>query len=61
MSNQEMTKTDKIYSIQCYIYILLIVSGQLPRRTIPHCTGCGPDEWLYSVVVVLVGSCPGGE
>ena len=37
------------------------VSGQLPRRTIPHRTGFGPDEWFYSVVVVLVGSCPGGE
>ena len=34
--------------------------GQLPTRTIPHRTGIGPDEWLYSVVVVLVGSCPGG-
>ena len=21
----------------------------------------GPDEWFYSVVVGLVGSCPGGE
>ena len=29
------------------------VSGQLPRRTIPHRTGFGPDEWFYSVVVVL--------
>ena len=37
------------------------VSGQLPRRTIPHRTGFGPEEWFYSVVVVLVGSCPGGE
>ena len=37
------------------------VSGQLPRRTIPHRTGFGPYEWFYSVVVVLVGSCPGGE
>ena len=34
------------------------VSGQLPRRTIPHRTGFGPDEWCYSVVVVLLGSCP---
>ena len=39
----------------------IIVSGQLPTRTIPHRTGIGPDEWFYSVVVVLVGSCPGGE
>ena len=30
-------------------------------RPIPHRTGFGPDEWFYSVVVVLVGSCPGGE
>ena len=29
--------------------------------TIPHRTGFGPEEWFYSVVVVLVGSCPGGE
>ena len=37
----------------------LFVSGQLPRRTIPHRTGFGPDpQWFYSVVVVLVGSCP---
>ena len=26
-----------------------------PRRTIPHRTGFGPDEWFYSVVVVPVG------
>ena len=38
-----------------------VVSGQLPRRTISHRTGFGPEEWFYSVVVVLVGSCPGGE
>ena len=31
------------------------------RRTIPYHTGFGPDEWFYSVVVVLVGSYPGGE
>ena len=30
-------------------------------RTTPHRTGTGPDECFYSVVVVLVGSCPGGE
>ena len=30
--------------------------GQFPTRT-----GFGPDEWFYSMVVVLVGSCPGGE
>ena len=40
---------------------LCTVSGQLPRRTTPHLTGFGPDEWFYSVVVVLVGSFPGGE
>ena len=34
------------------------VSGQLPTRTIPHGTGIGPDNWLYQLVVVLVGSCP---
>ena len=38
------------------IHITITVSGQLPRRTIPHRTGFGPDEWIYSVVVVLVGS-----
>ena len=42
-------------------FFILTVSGQLPRRTIPHRTGIGPDEWFYSVVVVLVGSCPDGE
>ena len=31
------------------------VSGQLPTRTIPHCTGIGPHEWFYSVVVVQWG------
>ena len=32
--------------------------GQFPT----DCTRLiGPDEWFYSVVVVLVGSCPGGE
>ena len=34
---------------------------EMAPRTIPHHTGIGPDEWFYSVVVVLVGSCPGGE
>ena len=43
------------------LQVHITVSGQLPRRTIPHRTGFGPDEWFYSVVVVLVGSCPGGE
>ena len=38
------------------IHMNIIVSGQLPRRTIPHRTGFGPEEWFYSVVVVLVGS-----
>ena len=47
------------------------VSGQLPTRTIPHHVDIphvdsphvdiGPDEWFYSLVVVLVGSCPSGE
>ena len=32
-----------------------------PNRTIPHCTGIGPDEWFYWFVVVLVGSSPSGE
>ena len=32
-----------------------LASGQLPTRTILHHTGIGPDEWFYSVVVVLVG------
>ena len=42
--------------------IMTCVSGQLPSlRTIPRRTGFGPDEWFYSVVVVLVESCPGGE
>ena len=41
-------------------YNLGLVSGQLPTGTIPHRTGIGPDEWFYSVVVALVGSCPGG-
>ena len=31
-----------------------LVSGQLPRRTIPHRTGFGPDEGFYSVVVILI-------
>ena len=39
-------------------YLICCVSGQLPTRTIPHCTGIGPDEWFYSVVVVLVGNSP---
>ena len=38
----------------CKMYVT--VPGQLPKRTIPHRTGFGPDEWFYSVVVVLVGS-----
>ena len=42
-------------------FVVKYVSGQLPRRSIPHRTGFGPDEWFYSVVVVLVGGCPGGE
>ena len=41
---------------------LLTVSGQLPTRTIPTVQVLiGPHEWFYSVVVVLVGSCPGGD
>ena len=39
----------------------LNISGQLPTRTIPFRTGIGPDDWFYSVVVALVGSCPRGE
>ena len=34
------------------------VSGQLPTRTIPHHVDIGPDEWFYSLVMVLVGSSP---
>ena len=40
---------------------LVTYPDKFPRRTIPHRTGFGPDDWFYSVVVVLVGSCPGGE
>ena len=40
---------------------LTLISGQLPTRTIPHSTDIGPDEWFYSVLVVLMGRCPGGE
>ena len=38
--------------------MFIIVSGQLPTRTIPHRICIGPDEWFYWLVVVLVGSCP---
>ena len=48
-------------AFNCFDIVVETVSGQLPRRTIPHWTGFGPDKWFYSVVVVLVGSCPGGE
>ena len=52
----------EIYDLSItYISRTVTVSGQLPTRTIPHRTGIGPDEWFYSVVVVLAGSCPGGE
>ena len=34
-----------------------VVSRQLPTRTIPHCTGIGPDEW----VLIVVCSGPSGE
>ena len=34
-------------------YRLVFISGQRPTRTIPHRTSIGPDEWLYSVEVVL--------
>ena len=30
----------------------------IAQRRIPHSTGFGPDEWLYSAVVVLVGNSP---
>ena len=33
------------------------VSG-LPTSTIPHHVDIGPDEWFYSLVMVLVGSRP---
>ena len=26
--------------------------------SIPHLAGIGPGEWIYCLVVVLVGSCP---
>ena len=32
-----------------------------PGGQFPHRTAFGPDEWFYSVIVVLVGSCLGGE
>ena len=37
-----------------------------PPGQFPHPTGIGPHEWIYWLVVVLVGSCPrdsgpGGE
>ena len=37
------------------------VSGQLVTMTIPQRTSIGSDEWFYSVIMVLVGSCPGGN
>ena len=43
----------------CDIWICIRTTPQ--EDNFPHCTGFGPDEWFYSVVVVLVGSCPGGE
>ena len=42
-------------------YTLSSISGQLPTRTLPHLTCIGPHECLYSVVVVQVGRCPGGN
>ena len=51
-----MQKVGNIYTkIFRYLTLFVVVSGQLPTRTIPHRTGIGPDEWFYSVVVVLVG------
>ena len=41
--------------------VQVIVSGQLPTRTILHYVDIGPDEWFYWLVVVLVGSCPSEE
>ena len=35
---------------------MMNTTEELPTRTIPHRTGIGPDEWLYSV-----GSGPSGE
>ena len=44
-------------SFHCFVRkVYGTVSGQLPRRTISHRTGIGPDEWFYSVVGVLAGS-----
>ena len=48
--------------IQCNISaIISLVSGQLPTRTVPHHVDIGPDDWVYSLVMVLVGSCLSGE
>ena len=59
-----------------FIYCLYIIRMEQDQKavnnneksciwTTPHCTGIGPDEWIYCLVVVLVGSClrdsgPGG-
>ena len=34
---------------------MLLISGQLPTRTIPHCVYISPEVWFYWLVVVLVG------
>ena len=36
-----------------YVYL-----NDSPPRQFPHHTGIGPDEWLYWLVMVLVGSSP---
>ena len=43
------------------IAISVLVSRQLPTRTIPQPAGIGPGEWFYWLVVILVGICPSGE
>ena len=64
ISSLELFSTWLLFSDNQRIIIWLLlktISGQLPTRTIPHCTGIGPNEWFYWFVVVLVGSCPSGE
>ena len=57
----KLSINDITLSVLMYYFAYSRLSGQLPTRTIPHCTGIGPDEGFYSVVVVLVGRCPGGK
>ena len=43
------------YNLYHFSGLNMFVSEQLPRRTIPHRTVFGPNEWFYSAIVVLVG------